>query len=46
MGYRWDVRLDDVRQFKTELVQLVESLIFEKKVINLTYRMRPKNLDF
>jgi hypothetical protein len=34
-GYCWDVRLDFVRQFKTELVRLVESLIFEKKIVSI-----------
>ncbi len=28
----WDVRLDFVRQFKTELVRLVERLVFEKNI--------------
>ena len=27
----WDVRLDVVRQFKTELVRLVQRLVFERK---------------
>jgi hypothetical protein len=31
-GYWWDVRLDFVRQFKTELVRLVERLVFEKNI--------------
>jgi len=30
-GERWDVRLDYVRQFKTDYVQQLEGLVFEKK---------------
>jgi hypothetical protein len=30
-GKRWDVRLDFVRQFKTDYVRQLEGLVFEKK---------------
>ncbi len=30
-GKRWDVQLDFVRQFKTDYVQQLERLVFEKK---------------
>ena len=30
-GKRWDVRLDYVRQFKTDYVRQLEGLVFEKK---------------
>jgi len=30
-GKRWDVRLDFVRLFKSELVRRLEGLVFEKK---------------
>ncbi len=39
-GKRWDVRLDCVRQFKTDYVRLVERLVFEKKSINQCERER------
>jgi hypothetical protein len=32
-GERWDVRLDFVRQFKSELVRQLECLIFEEKKV-------------
>ena len=31
IGKRWDVRLDYVRQFKTDYVRRLEGLVFEKK---------------
>ena len=31
LGERWDVRLDFVRQFKSELVRRLECLVFDKK---------------
>ena len=34
-GKRWDVQLDFVRQFKSELVRRLEGLVFEKKSILL-----------
>jgi hypothetical protein len=34
-GKRWDVRLDYVRQFKSELVRQLEGLIFEGKKFRL-----------
>ncbi len=34
-GKRWDVRLDFVQQFKSELVGRLEGLVFEKKSILL-----------
>ena len=33
--YWWDVRLDFVQQFKTELVRRLECLLFEKKDLTL-----------
>jgi hypothetical protein len=30
-GKRWDVRLDYVQQFKSELVRRLEGLVLEKK---------------
>ena len=30
-GERWDVRLNYVRQFKTDYVRRLEGLVFEKK---------------
>jgi hypothetical protein len=36
-GKRWDVRLDYVRQFKTDYVRRLEGLVFEKK--NFIYQL-------
>ncbi len=33
-GDRWDVRLELVRQFKSELVRLLEGFVFEKKFVS------------
>ncbi len=32
-GKRWDVRLDFVRQFKTDYVRRLEGLVFERKKV-------------
>jgi hypothetical protein len=38
-GKRWDVRLDFVRQFKSELVRRLEGLVFEKKKYIIKVRL-------
>ncbi len=44
---RWDVRLDYVRQFKSEYVRRLECLVFEEKkdltLPNLCTEKEPKN---
>jgi hypothetical protein len=44
-GKRWDVRLDFVRQFKTELVRQLECLIFEKKSLFISVRERERERE-
>jgi hypothetical protein len=44
-GKRWDVRLDFVPQFKTELVRRLECLVFEKKVILYIYIERERERE-
>jgi hypothetical protein len=45
MEYWWDVRLDFVRQFKTELARGLECLVFEKKIILIREREKERERE-
>jgi hypothetical protein len=44
-GKRWDVRLDFVRQFKTELVRQLECLVFERKSLLISVIERERERE-